>query len=375
MEIDPHLVDRETLRGYFRRNAVPTEKNFAALIDSGFNQVEDGVAKPYNQPLSLSANTAGNVLAMYGDFSEHLPRWSIAIGGETDGLAVHTQEPDGDVTTDRVPLFIDRVTGSVGLGTTKPTRALDVNGGAVVRGPFEVAASLEVTGNAVVHGSLQVDASIPNYGPDEELEQGADDGFGAAAPFFDQNWERSDAGGLRFPGDPAGGGADRAWLTYYPRRPGTESMTLELGVSNDWDDHISLMPSGNVGIGTREPQTKLHVAGGITADGPVFGTAHLSLSDGRLKTAVHGHEHGLETVRCLRPVSFDWLDRPDEGSHLGLVAQDVQEVLPEVVSLGNDVLALDYNGLVSVLIRAVQEIDARLTAAGATPTTTDPGVR
>ncbi|MEK3715857.1 tail fiber domain-containing protein [Paenibacillus sp. FSL R7-0333] len=65
--------------------------------------------------------------------------------------------------------------------------------------------------------------------------------------------------GIIFPANPGGGGSDQAWIKYYPRTG--EDCTLEIGTSNDRSDHISLIASGNVGIGTLEPADKLDVAG------------------------------------------------------------------------------------------------------------------
>lgn len=65
--------------------------------------------------------------------------------------------------------------------------------------------------------------------------------------------------GIIFPANPGGGGYDQAWIKYYPRAG--EDCTLEIGTSNDRSDHISLIASGNVGVGTLEPADKLDVAG------------------------------------------------------------------------------------------------------------------
>jgi hypothetical protein len=65
--------------------------------------------------------------------------------------------------------------------------------------------------------------------------------------------------GIVFPSDPGGGLYDAAWLKYYARSG--EACNLEIGVSNDADDHIALMASGNVGIGTVNPADKLDVNG------------------------------------------------------------------------------------------------------------------
>jgi hypothetical protein len=65
--------------------------------------------------------------------------------------------------------------------------------------------------------------------------------------------------GINFPNDPGGGSGDAAWLRYYARSG--EACNLVIGTSNDGDDNISLMASGNVGVGTVNPADKLDVSG------------------------------------------------------------------------------------------------------------------
>jgi Chaperone of endosialidase len=67
----------------------------------------------------------------------------------------------------------------------------------------------------------------------------------------------SETSGIMFPKDPGGGSSDSAWIRYYARTG--EATTLEIGTSNDGDDHIALMASGYVGIFTKNPQADLHV--------------------------------------------------------------------------------------------------------------------
>jgi hypothetical protein len=67
--------------------------------------------------------------------------------------------------------------------------------------------------------------------------------------------------GIMFPENPGDGSGDAAWIRYYARTG--EATTLEIGTSNDPDDHISLMSSGGVGVGTTAPQDKLQVHGGL----------------------------------------------------------------------------------------------------------------
>jgi hypothetical protein len=84
----------------------------------------------------------------------------------------------------------------------------------------------------------------------------------------------------------------------------------------------------------------------------------IQTSDGRLKDELSPLPYGLEEVERLRPVTFVWADGSEDKVHYGLVAQEVMEILPEVVSVGDDpqgTLGMNYGELVPVLIRAVQE--------------------
>ncbi len=81
------------------------------------------------------------------------------------------------------------------------------------------------------------------------------------------------------------------------------------------------------------------------------------VSDRRLKTEVASLDYGLATVKALRPVSFQWRDR-DDGRQLGFIAQEVLEVVPEVVQLPEDAsgnLTVQYSALIPTLTRAIQE--------------------
>jgi hypothetical protein len=82
------------------------------------------------------------------------------------------------------------------------------------------------------------------------------------------------------------------------------------------------------------------------------------ISDGRYKENVVKLGGGLGKVTSLRPVTFNWVESPDDGMHYGFIAQEVRQVLPEVVTGAegeNEVLSMNYTELVPVLVSAVQE--------------------
>jgi len=82
-------------------------------------------------------------------------------------------------------------------------------------------------------------------------------------------------------------------------------------------------------------------------------------SDARLKKDVRDASYGLKEIMKLRPVTYEWKDsaKHGEGTQVGLIAQDVQKLIPELVKgRGRDEeLALSYTGLVPVLVKAMQE--------------------
>ncbi len=204
-----------------------------------------------------------------------------------------------------------------------------------------------------------------------------------------------------------GGGSATAWNTGDP--------LFEIGNgtgSSSRSNAVTVLKSGNVGVGTTNPLAPLHVNGQIrlqsveyiedggtneiacrgdlrpTADNTydlgtsvlryddVFATSGVvNTSDARMKKNVKNLGYGLETVMKLRPVSFEWKDDAFPEPKLGLIAQEVLGVVPEVVATHNvkelepedgvgkgqlvrqenEILGMYYSDLIPVLIKAVQD--------------------
>jgi hypothetical protein len=96
----------------------------------------------------------------------------------------------------------------------------------------------------------------------------------------------------------------------------------------------------------------------------IYSINNLVVSDLRLKKDVTELEPGLAEILDLKPVSYGLRDGEDERTHLGLIAQDVKAVLPQVVydGEGDDPYSLSYTELIPVLIKAIQEQQAEIDA-------------
>ena len=93
--------------------------------------------------------------------------------------------------------------------------------------------------------------------------------------------------------------------------------------------------------------TQVSVTGNFVASGNV--TAY---SDERLKSNIETIPNALEKVNALRGVTFD----KDGERGLGVIAQEVEKVLPEVVLEGEEYKSVAYGNIVGVLIEAVKEL-------------------
>ena len=85
--------------------------------------------------------------------------------------------------------------------------------------------------------------------------------------------------------------------------------------------------------------------------------AWINASDARLKNSIVDIKHGLSAVMNTQPRSYKMNDL--DGDYIGFVAQELQTVIPEVVS-GNPErqLGVDYGSLVAVAFKAIQEQQA-----------------
>jgi hypothetical protein len=114
--------------------------------------------------------------------------------------------------------------------------------------------------------------------------------------------------------------------------------------------NMSFGGGSNIGIGTDSPQYKLDVKGQIRADNVAIS------SDERYKQNIQTLGSSLAKLAQVRGVRFNWKDNP-EDEQIGLVAQEVEKVFPELVSTDSEgYKSIAYGKLTAVLIEAIKEL-------------------
>ena len=111
--------------------------------------------------------------------------------------------------------------------------------------------------------------------------------------------------------------------------------------------------NGNIGIGIANPSYTLHVIGTIYATGDIA-----ALSDRRYKHDITPLRGCLDMLNHMSGYTYTRTDHKPGEKQIGLIAQEVREVLPEAVNYdsANDTYSVNYGCLIAPLMEAVKEL-------------------
>jgi hypothetical protein len=375
-------------------NTAPSEK---MRIDSSGN-VGIGNTNP-NKPLTITADSGANGIALRArsaddySFIQFFNNAGSALRGQIYSKAAgdigFTTGTDSSAGND---LYIKNGTG-VGIGTASPEVKLEVNGGAdgsVVFGGrsdggngnnrrFNLIAYAD-GGGANYGGGLKIQTrdSVNVFQDRITVQSNGNVGIGITNPATkltvagDTSIRAASAGNsykLYF-GDEVTSGPGKAIFMegYYMKIQGHRNEGIRLqgvnasgvvqefatfyGDANAKASQIILAPTaGNVGIGTNSPSEKLHVQGNILATGTVNASSDISLKDN-----ITPIPNAIDKVLQIRGVTFNRNDIEDNPRQAGIIAQEVEKVLPEVVSEDKDgIKSVAYGNMVGLLIEAIKE--------------------
>jgi hypothetical protein len=267
------------------------------------------------------------------------------------------------------------IPGNVGIGTTSPSSLLDIYRQSGIGQPamFNIVSefqgdtgapsiytstianiqatgslTLNTTGDTVIGLNVDIGSGIGATNKYTALFNGGNVGIGTTAP--DRTLHV--VGNTRFQGtvhigsnNPGGGSGDEAYLRYYVH--GGETTELQLVCTNDGDDDIGLYPGNSInGYGTGE----------VNCGGKLNATSFNATSDIRHKENIVELENSLEKITSLRAVNYNLKETPNVKA-AGLIAQEVDEVIPEAISKRKeDKWTLDYNTITGYLVDCIKEL-------------------
>ena len=239
--------------------------------------------------------------------------------------------------------------GNVGIGTTDPGDALEIYGD---------------TKGIIIQNTAETDAGIM-------MRDSADPGQQASMKYGsgdnDLNFFNGDSTTIRFRIDNTGD----AHLARYLRHQGDTNSYIGWGANDDFRIFVGGVQmlrydegiSGTDYTQMMDDEFRLYANGDFHADGDLVAYSTTVSSDKRLKKDIKPIDNALDIVDKLQGVHFNWKEN-DEKS-IGYIAQDVEKVLPEMVTEKNhfdkgEFKTVNYAAMVSIMGEAIKELRAEV---------------
>jgi hypothetical protein len=126
-------------------------------------------------------------------------------------------------------------------------------------------------------------------------------------------------------------------------------------------DDCYFVNAGQVGFGTTSPTYPIHVTDQVSNTSIYASYDIVAYSDEKVKEDIQVIPNALEKVSNIRGVTFKRKDADNENRMAGVIAQEIEKVLPEVVKEDKDGnKAVAYGNVVSLLIEAIKELETKV---------------
>jgi ethanolamine utilization microcompartment shell protein EutS len=238
--------------------------------------------------------------------------------------------------------LIVKSSGNVGIGTTSPAAKLDVNGDIAVKGASIInKASAALTIGDIAGNDSVTNLTLTTAGRSTEvfLDDSGNVGVNTATPSYNLTVDSgaNDIGIVTASSDSG------SYVGFLDNATSTIPKVGAVG------NKLILDASQYVGVRKTNPSYALDVNGTIRATGNV-----IAYSDARVKENVETIPNALDKVKAMRGVGYNKIG--EEKRSIGVIAQEMLEVMPEVVSQDEQgMYSVAYGNLVGVLIEAVKE--------------------
>jgi hypothetical protein len=302
--------------------------------------------------LSRTSGATSGVLGTIRFGNQNIDSNMSAISAEQDGAnnaanLIFSTQATGAATTERM-----RITsgGNVGIGTTSPSSKFHVKGNATDDIGLTVIENDYASGG-IYYPGLSVINTRGNHS------------YGVVAEFRTNTAGDSDRPSILFYGEQAAHSWQIGQTTIDAGWGASDDFAIGYRASNDPTTfnnfptaYLTVKTGGNVGIGTTGPSYKLHVEGNTSGISIYASHDIAAFSDITVKKEVKRIENAIEKVKELNGYTYVRTDDETGTRRAGVIAQEVQKVLPEVVSANPDgTLNVAYSNMVALLIEAIKE--------------------
>ncbi|MCH7568916.1 MAG: tail fiber domain-containing protein, partial [Nanoarchaeota archaeon] len=307
-------------------------------------------------------------------------------------------EVSGNMTIDSGTLFVDSGNNRVGIGTTA------IPHGGIGAAKF----AIEGTDASTAGPHIQYTTAADDYPVFQQLNWAHDNVALNFDAYYDGAWKSSDVGSnfqIRKVGD--------LFRINY-------DSVVAAGSTVIWSDGITINTTGDVGIGTTDQDTRLHVVDNVASNvmdivneatgssaqgihiqlGPTSnpgtsnnylffkdgdgtkvgdidgdaagGVRYQSVSDVRLKEHIVDTAYTLEDLLAVQVRDFNFIDGPGPTT-TGFIAQELNSIYPLAVSVGStgdigdgdnegedEIWSIDYGRMTPLIIAGIQELDSKV---------------
>jgi hypothetical protein len=334
--------------GFLKNNAngvVSSANGAGGLVenaDSGTMTIANGLsASVYN----------GSAFAISG---------SGSIGNANGVTAGITNHSSGNISNASV-IDIQRVVnnGSGSIGTVHGLYIADESGIASSSESYNVY-SRGVASKNVFDGAISIGGNATVFGTDSKLMVNHNPAFGFEttdnATAVQINAGVSDTG-LVLQGTAFGTGDLQQWQGFDGAVIGKVTSTGSVGIGTGTVTHELTVTNT-----TTTNVAKFNGSGGTQCT-VVTGTGWSCSSDETLKTNILNITNGLGIINQIQGVTYNWKADPNGTQQDGFIAQDIQKILPELVTTdSNGKLSLNKDGIMPYIIEAVKEQNGNIDA-------------
>ncbi len=142
---------------------------------------------------------------------------------------------------------------------------------------------------------------------------------------------------------------------YYCGKLISNTKTISAG-GTDYNLDTAFVKAGTGQVSTINVSGNADVSGNLTVDGLTKSGTFQATSDINLKTNIEPIHNALNAIQHIKGVHYNFKSNLDQ-KHTGLIAQDVEEILPHAVYKNdNGVRSLDYNSIIGLLVECVKDL-------------------